>query len=114
MFKVEIKNLSISANLGITEIERKKKQLLKVTLSFDYKVKDSLNLNNINNVKDYSAITKLLKTYIKESKSHTLEHLITKTSKALEKKFKIKNIKIKINKTAVAKKYGAESVSVSN
>ena len=38
MFKVEIKNLSISANLGITELERKKKQLLKVTLSFDYKV----------------------------------------------------------------------------
>ena len=33
---------------------------------------------------------------------------------ASEKKFKIKNIKIKINKTAVAKKYGAESVSVSN
>ena len=52
MFKVEIKNLSISANLGITELERKKKQLLKVTLSFDYKVKDSLNLNNINSVKD--------------------------------------------------------------
>ena len=49
-----------------------------------------LNLNNINNVKDYSAITKFLKTYIKESKSLTLEHLITKTSKALEKKFKIK------------------------
>ena len=92
MFKVEIKNLSISANLGITERERKKKQLLKVTLSFDYKVKDSLNLNNINNVKDYSAITKFLKTYIKESKSHTLEHLISKISKALEKKFKIKNI----------------------
>ena len=114
MFKVEIKNLSISANLGITELERKKKQLLKVTLSFDYNVKDSLNLNNINNVKDYSAITKFLKTYIKESKSHTLEHLISKISKALEKKFKIKNIKIKINKTAVAKKYGAESVSVSN
>ena len=53
-------------------------------------------------------------SYIAESKSHTLEHLISKTSKALEKKFKIKNIKIKINKTAVAKKYGAESVSVSN
>ena len=114
MFKVEIKNLSISANLGITERERKKKQLLKVTLSFDYTVKDTLNLNNINYVKDYSAITKFLKTYIKESKSHTLEHLISKISKALEKKFKIKNIKIKINKTAVAKKYGAESVSVSN
>ena len=53
MFKVEIKNLSIKANIGITAKERLKKQLLKVTLSFKYSVKNSLNLNNIKNVKDY-------------------------------------------------------------
>ena len=114
MFKVEIKNLSIKANIGITAKERAKKQLLKVTLSFNYFVNSSLNLNNIVNVKDYSLITKYLKEKIKNSNSHTLEHLIIKVSKDLEKKFKIKNIKIKINKTAVAKKYGADSVSVSN
>ena len=56
MFKVEIKNLSISANIGITAQERKKKQLLKVTLEFSYPVKNSLDLNNINNVKDYSCL----------------------------------------------------------
>tara|TARA_Y100000741_G_C17986238_1_gene450080 strand:+ start:239 stop:583 length:345 start_codon:yes stop_codon:yes gene_type:complete len=114
MFKVEIKNLCIRANIGITAQERKQKQLLKVTLSFNYSVKNSLNLNNIDNVKDYSSITKYLKKLIKDSKSHTLEHLITKTSKSLEKKFNIKDLKIRINKTAVSKKYGAESVSVSN
>ena len=47
MFKVEIKNLSIKANIGITAKERAKKQLLKVTLSFNYFVNSSLNLNNI-------------------------------------------------------------------
>ena len=114
MFKVEIKNLSIKANIGITAKERLKKQLLKVTLSFKYSVKNSLNLNNIKNVKDYSSITKYLKEKIENSNSHTLEHLIIKISKDLEIKFKIKDIKITINKTAVAKKYGAESVSVSN
>jgi len=114
MFKVEIKNLSIKANIGITAKERAKKQLLKVTLSFNYFVNSSLNLNNIVNVKDYSSITKYLKEKIKNSNSHTLDHLIIKVSKDLEKKFKIKNIKIKINKTAVAKEYGADSVSVSN
>ena len=31
MFDVEIKNLKVFANLGITAEERKKKQLLKVT-----------------------------------------------------------------------------------
>ena len=114
MFKVEIKNLSIRANIGITDNERAKKQLLKVTLSFNYFVNNSINLNNIKNVKDYSSITKYLKEKIKNSNSHTLEHLIIKISKDLEKKFKIKDIKIKINKTAVANKYGADSVSVSN
>ena len=114
MFKVEIKNLSIEANIGITAKERAKKQLLKVTLSFIYYVKNTLDLNNIENVKDYSEITKYLKEKIKNSNSHTLENLIIKLSKDLEKKFKIKDIKIKINKTAVAKKYGAESLSVSN
>ena len=69
MFKVEIKNLSISANIGITAQERKKKQLLKVTLEFIYPVKNSLDLNNINNVKDYSSITKYLKQEIQDNES---------------------------------------------
>ena len=34
MFKVEIKNLSINANIGITAKERAKKQVLKVNLEF--------------------------------------------------------------------------------
>ena len=36
MFKVEIKNLSISANIGITAQERKKKQLLKIFYMVNY------------------------------------------------------------------------------
>ena len=114
MFKVEIKKLSIKANIGITAEERAIKQLLKVTLSFKYSVKNSYDLNKIQNVKDYSSITKYLKEKVKNSNSHTLEHLIIKISKDLEKKFKIKDVKITINKTAVAKKYGAKSLSVSN
>ena len=73
MFKVEIKNLSINANIGITAKERAKKQVLKVTLSFYYSLKNSINLNDIENVKDYSSITKYLKELIQNSNSHTLE-----------------------------------------
>ena len=60
MFKVEIKNLSISANIGITAQERKKKQLLKVTLEFSYPVKNSLDLNNINNENKQKNISNLI------------------------------------------------------
>jgi len=114
MFNVEIKNLKVFANLGITAQERKKKQLLKVTLKFSYNVSKGKDLEKMSNLKDYSKITKSLKKFINESKYNTLEKLIVASSSMLEKKFKIKKTKILINKTAVAKRYGADTVSVSN
>ena len=54
MFDVEIKNLKIFANIGITPDERKKKQLLKVTLNFSYSVAKGKDLEVMNNLKDYS------------------------------------------------------------
>jgi len=114
MFDVEIKNLKIFANIGISCEERKKKQLLKVTLNFSYNVPKGKNLETMSNLKDYSIITKSLKKFINESNYSTLEKLIISSSHMLEKKFKIKKINIKINKTAVAKRYGSETLSVSN
>ena len=114
MFNVEIKNLKVFANLGITPEERKKKQLLKVTLTFSYNVPKGKDLEKMFNLKDYSKITKSLKKFINESKYNTLEKLIIASSLMLEKKFKIKKTKILINKTVVAKRYGADTVSVSN
>ena len=38
MFKVEIKNLSVNTFIGVSMKERKKKQLLKVSLNFKYSV----------------------------------------------------------------------------
>ncbi len=114
MFEVEIKNLKVFANIGITAEERKKKQLLKVTLNFSYSVQKNKNLEKMSNLKSYSDITKSLKKFINESKYNTLEKLIMSSSQMVEKKFKIKKIKIKIDKTIVAKRYGSETVSVSN
>ena len=114
MFEVEIKNLKVFANIGITAEERKKKQLLKVTLNFSYSVQKNKNLEKMSNLKSYSDITKSLKKFINESKYNTLEKLIMSSSQMVEKKFKIKKIKIKIDKTTVAKRYGSETVSVSN
>ncbi len=114
MFNVEIKNLKVFANIGITAEERKKKQLLKVTLNFSYNVSKGKDLEKMANLKDYSRITKSLKKFINESKYNTLEKLIIASSFMLEKKFKIKKVKILINKTAVAKRYGSDTISVSN
>ena len=114
MFDVEIKNLKIFANIGIAPEERKKKQLLKVTLNFSYSVDKGKDLEVMSNLKDYSQIAKSLKQFIAGSSCDTLEKLIASSSHMLAKKFKIKKVKVKINKTAVAKRYGSETVSVSN
>ena len=52
MFDVEIKNLKVFANIGITLDERKKKQLLKVTLNFSYSVLKGKNLEAMSNLMD--------------------------------------------------------------
>ena len=51
MFNVEIKNLKVFSNIGITSQERKKKQLLKVTLNFSYTVPKGKDLESMSNLK---------------------------------------------------------------
>ena len=114
MFEVEIKNLSVSAFIGVSIKERKKKQLLKVSLYFKYFVSKNKELDDIKNLKDYSIITKFLKNYIEHTRFKTLEKLVSETVKIISKKFNLKNVKLTINKTTVEKNYGCDSLSVSN
>lgn len=113
MFKIEIKNLATKARIGISEKERKKFQPLLVTLQFSYTVKKNDQLNDIQHLKDYSAITKYLKFYIEHSTFKTLEKLVFECSQSMRKKFKLNNVHVSINKVSVAKRYGCESLSVS-
>ena len=113
MFKIEIKNLATKARIGISEKERKKFQPLLVTLQFSYAIKKNDQLNDIQHLKDYSAITKYLKFYIEHSKFKTLEKLVFECSQSVQKKFKLKNVHVCIKKISVAKRYGCESLSVS-
>ena len=114
MFRVEINNLSVNAFIGVSLKERKKKQLLKVSLHFKYSISKHKELDDIKNLKDYSNITKFLKNYIEHTRFKTLEKLLTETIKNISKKFNLKNVKLTINKTTVAKNYGCDSLSVSN
>ena len=112
MFKVEIKNLRIKAKIGVTAKERKKYQLLFVTIIFNYKVLNKANVNNIKFLKDYSLIIKFLKNFVANSRYKTLEKLITESKRILQKKFQLKSLSLKINKTSVAKKHKSDSISV--
>ena len=113
MFKVEIKNLKAKAHIGIPEKERLKAQPLTVTLSFKYSIANKNKLDDIKYLKDYSAITKSLKMFIEDSRYKSLERLVVECSKEIKKKFKLKEVHVSINKVAVAKRYGCESLRVS-
>ena len=112
MFTVKISKLKVRAKIGVFATERTKPQLLLVTLKFAYKVNANKNIDNIANLKSYSEIKHFLKEYIEYSRYKTLEKLIIECNKVLKKKFKIKNISLKIEKPETAKKYGWQSVSV--
>ena len=113
MLKVEIKNLKTKAYIGIPDKERIKPQLLIVTLSFKYNIAKNNQLEDIKYLKDYSSITKSLKMFIENSRYKSLERLVVECSKKMKKKFKLKEVYVSINKVAVAKRYGCESLSVS-
>ena len=112
MFTVRINKLKVLTKIGVSTQERKKQQLLLISIKFSYKPNNN-NIDNINNLTSYSDIKKYLKTYIESSRFKTLEKLISECSQELRKIFKIQNVTIEIEKPEVAKKYGSQSISVS-
>ena len=112
MFEVEINNIKIKTKIGVSSLERNKEQILNVSLKFNYNLSSKKDLDNIKYLKDYSLIIKFLKNYIKKSRYKTLEKLIIESKKDLKKKFLLKNILLRIEKPLVAKKYGCDSISV--
>ena len=113
MFTVKIVKLKVRTKIGVSVQERKKHQLLLVSLKFSYKINHNKNLDTINNLISYTNIIKHLKTYISSSRCKTLEKLIIGCSQNLRKQFNIQKISIEIEKPEVAKKYRCQSISVS-
>ena len=113
MFTVRINRLKIHTKIGVSILERKKKQLLLVSIKFSYKVNKNKNADNINNLISYTDIIKHLKTYVASSRCKTLEKLIVVCSQKLRKHFNIQKISIEIGKPEVAKKNRCQSISVS-
>mgnify|MGYP000037561658 FL=1 len=113
MFTIRINKLKIYTKIGVSIQERKKKQLLLVSIKFSYKVNNNKNVDNINNLISYTDIKKFLKTYIESSRCQTLEKLIIDCSQIVRRRFKIQNVSLEIEKPEVAKKYRCQSISVS-
>ena len=56
MFTVKIVKLKVRTKIGVSVQERKKHQLLLVSLKFSYKINHNKNLDTINNLISYTNI----------------------------------------------------------
>jgi len=102
--KICISDLEFKTIIGILDFERKKKQKVSITLSFDY-------IYNKDNFIDYAKVVKLIKKSIKKGKFFLIEDAILTLEDKITKKYDVKNIKISISKPNILKNC---IVSISN
>ncbi len=106
--QVYIEKLTFKTIIGILPFERVKKQKVIVDLSFKYIFSSK---NNSDDFIDYSEVSSLVKITMKKKKFKLIEDAILTLEKKIYKKFKLKNLKIKISKPDILKDC---LVSVSN
>lgn len=94
--KILIENLCFKCIIGILDFEREKKQKVLINLSFEYEYKQDKFI-------DYSKVSQKIKEIMKEKKFFLLEEAIIYLENYLNKKYKIKNLKIKISKPNILK-----------
>ena len=94
--KIEISDLTFNCIIGILDFERIKKQKVIINISFEYEYSKDLFI-------DYSEISTLVKSTMKEQKFLLLEDAILYIESLLQNSYKITNLKIKISKPNILK-----------
>ena len=94
--KIEISDLTFNCIIGILDFERIKKQKVIINISFEYEYSKDLFI-------DYSEISNLVKTTMKEKKFLLLEDAILYLENLLNTSYQISNLYIKISKPNILK-----------
>lgn len=94
--KIEISDLTFKCIIGILEIERIKKQKVIINISFEYEFSKDIFI-------DYSEISNLVKSTMKQQKFLLLEDAILYIETLLQNNYKISYLKIKISKPNILK-----------
>lgn len=94
--KIEISDLTFKCIIGILDFERIKKQKVIINISFEYEFSKDLFI-------DYSEISNLVKSTMKQQKFLLLEDAILYIESLLQNNYKISYLKIKISKPNILK-----------
>ena len=94
--KIEISDLTFKCIIGILDFERIKKQKVIINISFEYEFSKDLFI-------DYSELSNLVKSTMKQQKFLLLEDAILYIETLLQNNYKISYLKIKISKPNILK-----------
>jgi dihydroneopterin aldolase len=96
--KIFIEGLEARCKIGIFDWERKILQKITLDLELPADLRKAARRDRIQDTVDYKSITKFTLEFVGKSEFFLIETLAEKLSQALLKKFRLKQIKIRLSK----------------
>lgn len=108
--KIFIQDLRIPCLIGIFDWERKKKQIVSVSLEFPAVLAKAAKTDRIQDAVDYKKIAKRTIDFVSQSRFFLIEALIEKLAAVLLREFRLKEITLQVEKPGAIR--GAKTVGI--
>jgi len=95
---IEVKNLRVSAFLGVNEGERVTKQRLVITLSLSTDLRSTASQDSLATTFNYSHVTKVVTTFVERSAYFTLEALTEAIARVLIVELGVPRANVRVEK----------------
>ena len=96
--KIFIQGLAIPCIIGTLPQERKKKQFVVIDLEFPAPVKKAAKRDDLRKTLNYQKIAERMTAFVSNSRFYLLETLAERLANMLFRKFKLKNILLRVSK----------------
>lgn len=109
---IKLNNMEFYGNHGLTEAERKVRQLFVVSVGFDHNIEDAAKSDNIHHTVDYSEVFGLCKKII-DKEFKLIESIAYNIACSLKNSFpEMENIEVSVKKPQVQMQGKIESAEV--
>ena len=108
--KIFIQELKIPCLIGIFDWERKKKQIVSISLEFPANLSKAAKSDKIRDAVDYKKIAKKTIAFVSQSRFYLIETLIEELASLLLKEFKLFEITLQVEKPGAIR--GARTVGI--
>ncbi|MDG2060778.1 MAG: dihydroneopterin aldolase [SAR86 cluster bacterium] len=95
---IRIEELEIEAVIGIFDWEREVRQLISIDMEMHYDCSKPGSSDDISDALDYKAVSKMIISLTKETKSKLIEHLAEKISSRILEEFPVSSLKLTLKK----------------